>query len=440
MKNADLTGIVSDILSAAKLQAGVTAVEVGGSLNSGLSTTVRLGQVDTVEFHRDKSIGITIYKDKRKGSVSITDLSTNAVDSAIKAACRIAEYTEPDPYAGLADQDLLATDIQDLQLYHPAAVTPEQAIGLATECEAAALAYDKRITNSDGATFNTHEQFYVYGNSNGFLGAYPTSKYAAYCSLIGQQGSAMQSDYDFTIARDINDLASMQEVGVKAAEKTVARLGARKIATCSVPVLLTPKIAGTIWGTLISAISGGNLYRKSSFLIDSLQQQLFPTFVNITEQPHLLKVLGSAPFDNEGVMTRNKNIIKSGLLETYLLSSYSARHLNMQTTGNAGGVHNFIVSAGDDNFAAMLKKLGTGLMVTDFLGHGANIVTGDFSQGAAGFWVENGVIQYPVEEITVAGNLRDMFKNLVAVGSDIDWRGNIVTGSVLLDKLVVGGS
>jgi len=428
------------MLEAAIMQPGVTAAAVGGSANAGLSAHVRMGQVETIEFFRDKSLGITVYKGQRSGSATITDLTQPAITAAITAACRIAEYTEPDVYSGLADKADLATDIKDLDLYHVSNITPEQAIAKALECEAAALNYDKQITNSDGAAFSTSDQLYVYANSNGFLAAYPTTRYGAYCTVIGQQGESMQRDYEYTAARDAADLMSLQELGKKAAAKTMARLGARKIKTCKAPVLLVPKTASTLWGTLVTAISGGNLYRKSSFLLDCLQQQIFPDFVNISEQPYLLKALGSAPFDDEGVATCTKDVIKDGVLATYLLGSYAARHLGMRTTGNAGGVHNLVVQPGTDNFEQLLQKMGTGFVVTELLGHGTNIITGDYSQGAAGFWVENGAIAYPVEEVTIAGNFKDIFANLVATGNDIDARSNIITGSVLLEQLTVAGS
>lgn len=428
------------MLDAAVAQPDVTAVAVGGSASAGLSARVRMREVETVEFFRDKSLGITVYKGQRSGSATITDLTQPAITAAIAAACRIAEYTEPDEYSGLADKADLATDIQDLDLYHVSDITPEQAISNALECEAAALDYNAQITNSDGAVFSTSDQLYVYANSNGFLAAYPTTRYGAYCTVIGQHGDSMQRDYEYTAARDVTDLMPLIELGKKAAAKTIARLGARKIKTCKAPVLFVPKIAASFWDTLTAAISGGNLYRKSSFLLDCLQQQIFPDFVNISEQPYLLKALGSAPFDDEGVATRTKNIIKNGILSTYLLGSYSARHIGMHTTGNAGGVHNLVVQPGTDNFEQLLQKMGTGFIVTELLGQGTNIITGDYSQGAAGFWVENGVIAYPVEEVTIAGNFKDMFANLVATGNDIDARSNIITGSVLLDQLTIAGN
>jgi PmbA protein len=428
------------MLDAAVVQPGVTAAAVGGSANAGLSARVRMREIETIEFFRDKSLGITVYKGQRSGSANITDLTQPAIDAAIAAACRIAEYTEPDEYAGLADKKDLATDIQDLDLYHVSEITPEEAIQNALECEAAALNYSDQITNSDGAVYSTSDQLYVYANSNGFLAAYPTTRYGAYCTVIGQHGDSMQRDYEYTAARDAVDLMSLIEVGQKAAAKTIARLGACKIKTCKAPVLFVPKMASSFWGTLVAAISGGSLYRKSSFLLDCLEQKIFPEFVNISEQPYLLKALGSAPFDDEGVATRTKDIIKDGVLSTYLLSSYSARHLGMHTTGNAGGVHNLVVQPGADNFEQLLQKMGTGFVVTELLGHGTNIITGDYSQGAAGFWVENGAIAYPVEEVTIAGNFTEMFANVVATGNDVDARSNIITGSVLLDQLTIAGN
>lgn len=435
-----LTAIVSKMLNAATAQPGVTAVAVGGSLDSGLSATVRLGEVETIEFNRDKSLGITVYKGQCKGSVSITDLNSEAIDAAIKAACRIADYTEPDPYSGLADKELLAKNIPDLKLYHPAAITAEQALDYAKQCESAALNYDKRITNSEGGSFSTHEQYYVYGNSDGFLAAYPSSRYSVSCSVIGQVGDSMQRDYDYAVARDFNDLLDLTQIGTNAAAKTIARLGARKIATCKAPVLLEPKMASSFWHTLLAAISGGNLYRKSSFLLDCLHKDILPKFINIKEYPHLPKGLSSAPFDHEGVATQEKNIITDGVLSTYLLSSYSARRLGLQTTGNAGGAHNCTLTPGTADQAQLIKQMHTGLIVTELLGSGVNLVTGDYSQGAAGFWVENGSLQYPVEEITIAGNLRDMYANLVAVGNDLDHRYSVITGSVLLEAMTIAGN
>lgn len=440
MDNSKLTEIVSQMLHKATTQPGVTAAAVGGSTNTGLAARLRLGEVESIEFHRDKSLSIVVYKGQRSGSVSITDLTPESIDSAVAAACRIAEYTQPDPCAGLADVDRLAKDIQDLDLYHPAGITAEQAIEYSKECEAAGLSYDKKITNSSGAGFSTNDSFYVYGNSNGFLSGYSTTRYSASCTLIGLHGDKMQREHEYSVARNVQDLESMSTIGSKAAEKTIARLGARKIKTCKVPVLLTPKMATQIWGCLIAAISGGNLYRKSSFLLNHLNKQIFPGFVNVLERPHIKGALGSAPFDNEGVATTNKAIVQDGILNSYLLGSYSARQLGMQTTGNAGGVHNCTIVPGQHDQAQLLNLMGTGLLVTDLMGDGENIITGDYSQGAVGFWVDKGEIAYPVEEITIAGNLREMFASLIAIGNDVDSRSNIITGSLLLDEMIVAGA
>lgn len=440
ISNEELTEVVKNMLATALEQPGVTDAEVGGSAGAGLTAKVRLGEVDVIEFHRDKSLAVTVYKGQRKGSASITDLTAAAMLAAVQAAARIAEYTEEDPYAGLADAKFLATEIPDLDLYHVAGITPEHAIERAKVCEAAALNYSKEIINSDGAAFSTNDQFYVYGNSRGFLSSYPTTKYSAYCVPIGQRGESMQRDYDFTVARDVDDLMRLTAVGKSAAEKTLARLGARKIKTCQAPVLFVPKVATGLWGTLIAAISGGNLFRKSSFLLDRLNTKVFPDFVNINEQPFLPKGLGSAPFDDEGVATRQKPIVTEGVLSSYLLSSYAARKLGMQTTGNAGGVHNMVVTPGESAFGQLLTQMHEGLVVTELLGHGTNMVTGDYSHGATGFWVENGAVAYPVEEITIAGNLKDMFANILAIGNDVDPRYNVNTGSVLIKEMMIAGS
>lgn len=437
---AELTNVVKQMLALALEQPGVTAAEVGGSSSIGLSAEVRLGEVEVIEFHRDKALDLTIYKGKCKGSVAITDLTLPAISAAVQAATRIAQYTQEDPYSGLADADQLATEIDDLDLYHATNLPAEEAITYAKECEAAALSYSTEIVNSEGATFSTNDQVYVYANSNGFLASYPTTKYSGYCVAIAERAHKMQRDHDFTVARAIADLTELAIVGKSAAQKTIQRLGARKIKTGQAKVLLLPHIATSLWGILVAAISGSNLFRRNSFLLDCLDTMIFPNFIKITENPHLRKGLGSAPFDAEGVATRQKDIIKDGMLNTYLLSSYSARRLGMQTTGNAGGVYNMRIAPGSEDFAALLKNMHTGLVVSEIMGNGTNILTGDYSHGAAGFWVENGEIVYPVEEITIAGNLRDMFKSILAVGNDLDPRFNIITGSVLLDKMTIAGN
>lgn len=437
--NDELNNTVESMLQLAMQQSGVTDAEVGGAVNSGLMARVRLGEVDVIEFHRDKSLSITVYKGQSKGSASITDLTPSAVEAAVQAACRIAGYTQADPAAGLPEKDQLVKKIDDLDLYHPEGITPEQAIAYAKECEAAALNVSKEIVNSEGGVFSVNDQYYVQANSRGLLATYPTTKFSAYCVVIGQRMDSMQRDYDFTVARNVHELDKLSQIGRSAADKTLAKLGARKIKTCQAPVMFMPKIAGSFWGTLIAAISGSALFRRSSFLLDSLQTTIFPDFVNISEQPHLLRALGSAPFDDDGVATRQKEIIKDGVLQTYLLGCYSARKLGMQTTGNAGGVHNLVVN-GTHEFKDMLQEMQNGLLVTELLGHGTNIVTGDYSHGAAGFWVENGEIAYPVEEITIAGNLREMFSQVLAIGTDVDHRSNVLTGSVLIENMTIAGA
>jgi len=421
-------------------KANATAIEAGISISSGLQTTVRLGQVETMEFTRDKSLGITLYKGHKKGSVSLSDLSIEAIRSSIQAACRIAEYTEEDIYAGLAEKSLMAKEIPDLQLYHPYTITPEDAIELAKTCEAEGLAADSKITNSEGGHFAKYESTYAYGNSHGFLAGYQTTRYSMSCSLIAESQNGMQTDSEYTLSREYGNLWDAKTVGQQAAFKTIQKLDARKIPTCQTPVIFAPQMARGLLRSFIAAISGGNLYRKSSFLLDSLHQAIFPHWVNITEDSHLLRGLGSAPFDEEGVATRKRNIVKAGVVESYVLSSYSARKLGMQTTGNAGGIHNVMVEPSEAvDLNQLLIKMDTGLLVTDLMGQGVNIVTGDYSRGAAGFWVEKGIIQFPVQEITIAGNLRDMFKNLIAIGADVDTRGNILTGSMLLEEMTVAG-
>lgn len=435
----DLQEISQQVLAEAK-KMGASDAEVALNLESGLSTSVRLGNVETIEFNRDKSLSLTVYRGKRKGSVSTTDFSKEALTTLVEKACRIAEYTEEDEASGLPERDMQADNILDLDLYHPWEITADAAVVIAKECEDIARAEDKRISNSEGATLATHQHFRVYANSNGFLGSYPSTRHSLTCVMVGREGDAMQRDYDYTVARDPKDLASTQLVGKNAAQKTLKRLGARKLKTCLSPVIFEAHMAAGLMSSFITAISGGNLYRKTSFLVDHLGQKVFPDFVEIKEDPHILKALGSAPFDQEGVRNRTHEIVHEGKLVSYVLSSYSARRLKMKSTGNCGGVHNLIVKSGPLSLAELLKKMDRGLLVTEMMGHGINIVTGDYSRGASGFWVEKGVIQYPVEEITIAGNLRDMFLNLIDIGNDVEHRGNIFTGSILLDKMTVAGS
>lgn len=434
-----LKEIVSDVLKQTKAL-GADAAEAAISSGSGLSATVRLDAIDTIEFQKDKTLGITVYKGNSKGSVSTTDMHPEAVRAALAAAMNIAACIEADPCAGLADPERMANHIPDLGLYFPSSISAEEAKQFAQVCEASARAFDERIVNSEGATFSAHSHYRVYGNTHGFIGAYPSTRYSLTCIMIAKAADIMQRDYDFTLARDIRDLETCSAVGQKAALRALRRLNARKMKTCEAPVIFSADIAGELWGSFISAISGGNLYRKSSFLLDQLGKRIFPEFVQIKEEPHLQKGLGSAPFDQEGVATTERDIIRDGVLQSYVLSSYSARRLGLQTTGNAGGVHNVSVSVSDYDLPLLLQGMQKGLLVTELMGHGINLVTGDYSQGAAGFWVENGEIQYPVEEITIAGNLKHMFSNLVAVGNDVDRRANILTGSLWIDRMTIAGA
>lgn len=436
---AKLQQLVADVLTKAIVK-GATAVEAAASVNISACYTVRLGKVETVEFNRDKYIGVTIYRGKRKGYTSSSDLELAAIEKLIDFAARIAKYTEEDPAHGLADPYVLAKNIANLDLYHPINIPAKQAIAMAYDCEQAALKFDNRLQNSDGASFTSSIAYKVYGNSNGFLAGYPSSQYSLSCTVIGQEQNAMQRDFDYTIARSFTDLTLAKIVGSNAAKYTIARLGAIKLKTCKAKVLFHPNTAKNLLATFIAAISGGNLYRKASFLLEHLNQQVFANFINIKEEPFLLKAIGSTPFDNEGVLPSPRYLVQNGVLQSYVLNSYTARKLGLTTTGNAGGVHNLRLEPGQDDFAALVKKLGTGLIAMELIGQGVNIVTGDYSKGCAGFWVEQGVIQYPVDEITIAGNLKDIFLNILAVGNDLDYRHNIITGSILTAEMTIAGN
>ena len=433
-----LENIVQNLLDEANKQ-GASAAEAGLSQENGLSVTARLGEVETIEHHCDQGLGITVYFGQRKGSASTTDLSPESIKETVSAACSIARYTSEDEYAGLPEKELLATEFPDLDLYHPWSVNADQAIALAIECENAARFYDKEISNSEGASVNSHQGIRVLGNSLGFLQGAASTRHSLSCSVLAQRGDSMQRDYWYSVARNAENLEPAIEIGKKAAERTLGRLGARSLSTRQCPVMYCAQTASGLLGSLIGAISGGNLYRKSSFLLDALNTQIFPDFIHITEQPYLRGALGSAVYDSEGVATRTRDIVSAGILRGYVLSTYSARKLGMHSTGNAGGVHNLTITPGENDYSAMLKQLDTGLLVTELMGQGVNMVTGDYSRGAAGFWVENGEIQYPVEEITIAGNLKDMYKNIVAVGNDVDYRGNIRTGSILVERMSIAG-
>ncbi|ANE54204.1 metalloprotease PmbA [Methylomonas sp. DH-1] len=433
-----LKDVVQQLLDEARSQ-GATAAEAAFSVDNGLSVSARLGAVETVEYHCDQGIGVTVYFGKKKGSASTNDISAGSLKETVKAACSIARYASEDEFAGLPDPELLATEFPDLDLNHPWALNAEQAIDVAIECENAAREYSSAISNSEGASVNTHQGTRVFGNSLGFLQGYQSSRHSLSCSVLAGSGDSMQRDYWYSVARSPLDLESAAQVGEKAAQRTLARLGARTLGTRQCPVLFAPEMASGLIGALLGAISGGSLYRKSSFLLDSLGTRVLPEFVRIHEQPLLTCALGSASYDAEGVATRARDIVCNGILKSYILSTYSARKLGMQTTGNAGGVHNLIVEPGGRDFADMLKLLDTGLLVTELMGQGVNRVTGDYSRGASGFWVENGTIQFPVQEITIAGNLKEMLRNIVAIGKDVDLRGNIRVGSILVERMAIAG-
>ncbi len=435
---ADLEQIVADLLGEAKRQ-GASAAEAGVSSDSGLSLTVRLGEVETIEHTRDNGLGVTVYFGQRKGSASTTDLRPEAIRDTVSAACSIARYTQEDPYAGLADADLMPREIPDLDLHHPWPIQVDAALELALACEGAARAVDPRISNSEGATLNTQSGLHVYGNSHGFIGGYPVSRHSLSCAVIGGEGDAMQRDYWYTVARRPEDLDEAELVGRRAAERTLARLGARKIATRSAPAIFQAEVAVSLLRSFIGAIRGASQYRRASFLLDASGQPVFPPFVHIHENPLLPRGLASAAFDNDGVATRARELVSEGVLGSYVLDSYSARKLGLQTTGNAGGVRNLRIEPGDRDLDGLLAQMGEGLLITELMGQGVNPVTGDYSRGAAGFWVADGRIQHPVEEVTVAGNLRRMFSGLLAVGCDEECRGSIRTGSWLIETVTIAG-
>ena len=418
---------------------GATQAEVGVSQSNGLSVTVRQGEVETLEYNNDKGLGITVYYGQSKASASTSDMRPEAISDTVKAALAIAKHTEEDDCAGLADADLMATEFPDLSLYHPWDIDAEQAIALATECEQAGLDVDTKISNSEGGSLSSHQSNYVYANSHGFMGNTISSRHSLVCTLIADDEKGMQRDYWYDMARDAADMKSARYIGQRAAENTLRRRNARTVETGNYPIIFAADVAPSLFGKFISAIRGGALYRKSSFLLDHLGKQIFPEFIRIHEQPYLLKGLGSAAFDGDGVATKTRELITDGILQSYVLDSYSARKLKMVTTGNAGGVRNLTIDSGDLNFKSLLKEMGTGVLVTETMGMGVNIITGDYSQGAAGFWVENGEIQYPIDEFTIASNLRDMFMGIQAVGNDIEARGSTRTGSVWIDNMMVAG-
>ena len=435
----DLESIIERALEEARAR-GASQAEAAVSQDTGLSVGVRLGEVETLEHQRDRSMGITVYFAHRKGSASTADFSMDAVRATVAKACSIARFTAADACSGLADAALMERAPPDLDLAHPWNVTADRAIEIAKSCEAAALGFDARINNSEGASLATHQGLHVYGNTHGFVGGYPTTSHTLSCVVLAGTGEDMQRDYWYSTSRDWRELEQAEAIGRESARRTIARLNPRKLSTRRAPVIFVPEIARGLIGHFTAAIRGSSQYRQSSFLLNAAGEQVFPAGFSISERPHIPKAMGSAPFDDEGVATRDREIIADGILTGYILSSYSARKLGLTTTGNAGGAHNLIVAPNlAGGMDALLSRLGTGLVVTELMGQGVNVVTGDYSRGAAGFWVENGTPQYPVAEITIAGNLREMLKGIAAVGDDVDARGGIRVGSVLLEEMTIAG-
>ncbi|MBY0266922.1 MAG: metalloprotease PmbA [Burkholderiales bacterium] len=434
-----LKQLVSDALKYAQTR-GASAADAEVSEGFGQTVTARQGEVETIEYNRDKGIGVTVYIGKQRGHASSSDLSPQALRDTVDAALAIARHTATDDCAGLADPEMLAREFPDLDLIHPWDMPVERAIEMAKACEAAGFAADKRVTNSEGATVSTQQSHFIYGNTHGFLAGYPSSRHSMWCALVAGKGDGMQRDDWYETARDPAELPSPESIGRKAGERAVARLKARKIATTQVPVLYESGIASSLMGHFVAAVSGGSLYRKSTYLLDSLGKQVFAPIVHIADLPLIPKALASGAFDEEGVATQSRDIVKGGVVQGYFLASYSARKLGMKSTGNAGGNHNLIMRDTGEDFAALLKKMNRGLLVTELMGQGVNAVTGDYSRGAAGFWVEDGVITYPVQEITIAGNLKDMFRNIVAIGNDVSKRSSRQCGSVLVEGLTLAGA
>jgi PmbA protein len=436
---AELNDIVDVMLTEARSQ-GASAAEAGLNIESGLSVTVRMAEVETVEHNRDRSIGLTVYFGRRKGSSSTTDFSRQAVVDTVRAACDIARYTEEDQFAGLADKARLAFDYPDLDLNHCWQLSTDEAIDIARDCEQTAMGMDKRIDNSEGAYVTTHQDYRIYANSHGFVGEYASTRHSIGCTVIASESDRMERDYWYSISRRHDLLDSTEYVGEMAANRVLRRLSARQAKTQRVPVIFQAEVARGLLGHFVRAISGSAQYRHASFLLDKLGETIFPERIRIDERPHIKQAIGSAPFDSEGVANSAHDLISDGVLQSYVLDSYAARRLGRQTTGNAGGVHNLYIQHDDKDLDGLLKEMGTGILITEVMGQGVNIVTGDYSRGASGFWVENGEIQHPVEEFTLAGNLADMYRNLILVGNDVDTRSSLCTGSWLIDQMTIAGS
>tara|TARA_Y100001935_G_C17311592_1_gene516877 strand:- start:121 stop:1449 length:1329 start_codon:yes stop_codon:yes gene_type:complete len=433
-----LKGYAETILDEAKKQ-GATSAEAGVHIQKGLDVGIRMGETETIEYTNDHGLGVTVYFGLRKGSANTSILSSNSIKETVAAACRIAKYTSEDPASGLAEAELMAKNPRDLDLNHPWSINPDEAANLAIECENAANEYDKRINNSEGASCYTNENLFVYGNTHGFLEGYPSTKHGISCAVLAGQDDLMQRDYWYTTDRISSQLQTPKEVGKEAAKRTVARLGSRKIKTTSCPVLFKADIAPSLLRGLFMAINGTAIYRKASFLLNHLDQKIFPDWVDIEENPHELRGMASAFFDNEGVATKKHKIVNKGNLKSYILDSYSGRKLNMKPNGNAGGLRNITIQNTGQSFDDLVRDMGTGLIVTEMMGQGASPVTGDYSRGAAGFWVERGEVAFPVQGVTVAGNLKKMFKGLAAIGRDENIPGSTKTGSWLIDDMTVAG-
>lgn len=436
---ATLTERVGAALDTARVR-GATQAEVSASRGAGLSATVRMREVETLEYRRDQGFAVTVYFGQRKGSASTSDLDPDAVTETVQKACSLARFAAEDEFAGLASPDRLATEFPDLDLYHPWDLQPGAAIELAGDCEAAGLAHDERITNSEGATLSTHSGTRVYGNSHGFIAGYPSSQHSLSCAVLASEAGAMERDFDYSVSRCPDGLDAAAKIGREAATRAVNRLGARKLGTTTVPVLYPARLARSLFAHLIGAVSGGNLYRRSTFLVDALDQRVFADCINVTEQPHIRGALASAAYDDEGVATLDRTLVEAGVLRGYVLGSYYARKLGMESTANAGGIHNLVVQSTGESYADLLAGMDRGLLLTELMGQGVNLVTGDYSRGAAGFWVENGEVVYPVNEITVAGHLADMYRRIAAVATDTDIRGAVRTGSVLIDQMTIAGN
>lgn len=436
---ADIRQRVEDILAEAKRQ-GASDAEVVASEDIGLGVTVRMGELENVEFNQDRGFGITVYRGQRRGSASTSDSRPEAVADTVRAAMNIASFTQEDEYAGLADPEQMASDLPDLDLFHPWSVDADQARELALSCEAAGLGYDKRVVNSDGAAVSTGQMCRVYGNSHGFVGGYLGTRHSMSCMLIGEDNGGMQRDYWYTVSRDANALEHPASVGRTAGERTVRRLSPQSLATGTIPVIFSPQMAMGLMGHVMGALSGGAVYKKASYLHDALGQRALASHLSIREEPHLLRQLGSASFDGEGVGTWAKDFVRDGVIERWMMSSYSARRLQLATTGNAGGAHNLTLTGKTLPYAELLKEAGSGLYVTELMGQGVNGVTGDYSRGASGFWFENGELKYPVDGVTIAGNLKGMLQRVQAIGDDLDVRGNYRAPSVWIDDMTVAGS